>query len=66
MQQMYTTASSAGNIIVSAPPTSYPVSVPHYAPQSAAYYPNQAVASQANYTQAGATNVTYSTEQPPQ
>jgi len=66
MQQMYTTTSSAGNIIVSAPPTSYPVSAPHYAPQSAAYYPNQAVASQANYTQAGATSVTYSTEQPPQ
>jgi len=66
MQQMYTTTSSAGNIIVSAPPTSYPVSVPHYAPQSTAYYPNQAVVSQVNYIQAGATNVAYSTEQPPQ
>jgi len=66
MQQMYTRTSSAGIIIISAPPTSYPVSVPHYAPQSTAYYPNQAVASQANYTQAGATSVTYSTEQPPQ
>jgi len=66
MQQMYTTPSSAGNIIVSAPPPTYPVNAPHYAPQSTAYYPNQAVASQANYTQAGATNVTYSTKQPPQ
>jgi len=62
MQQMYTTTSSAGNIIVSTPPTAYPISAPHYAPQSTVFY----MVSQANYTQAGATNVAYSTEQPPQ
>jgi len=63
--QMYSTTSSAGNIIVSAPPT-YSVSAPYYAPQLIAYYPNQAVAPQPDSSQAGATNVTYSTEEPPQ
>jgi len=66
--QQFVITSSAGNTVMSSA-QHFPVSAAYYPTQSApAYYPNQPISSQANYTQApGATQVTYSTEQrPPQ